>query len=130
MERPAVVRPAAEIFAIHRLRLGMLPIVEQKGAKRVSYWHGPVRRFAVTKLVFLRDRRLQRLDPRHHLPFANEDLAFKHVVANGEQIGSLVVAEGRVLLRLLRRLAEQLLFVTGLGGLSLGRVGDRAKVMP
>src|SRR5262249_8346691 len=63
-ERPAIVRPAAEILAIHRLRLGMLTIVEQEDAKRVPYRHDPVRRFAVTQLVFLRDRRPQRLDPR------------------------------------------------------------------
>src|SRR5262245_63815061 len=60
MERPAIVRPVMEILAIHRLRLRMLTIVEQDGAKRVPYGHGPVRRFAVTQLVFLRDRRPQR----------------------------------------------------------------------
>src|SRR5262245_65344547 len=81
MERPAIVRPAAEILAIHRLRLGVLTIVEQEGAKRVPYRHGPIWRFAVTQLVFLRDRRPQRLDPHLHLPFANEDLALEHVVA-------------------------------------------------
>src|SRR5215475_7531586 len=70
MERPAIVWPAGEILAIHRLRLGMLAIVEQEGAKRVPYRHDPVRRFAVTQIVFLRDRRPQRLNPRHHLSFA------------------------------------------------------------
>src|SRR5262249_12688239 len=106
VERPAIVRPGAEILAIHRLRPGMLTIVEQEDAKRVSYRHGPVRRFAVTQLVFLRARRPQRLDPRLHLSFANEDFALEHVVAEGEQVGGLVVAEGCVLRRLLRRLAE------------------------
>ena len=57
MERPAIVRPAAEIHAIHRLRLGKLTIVDQEGAERVPYRHDPVRRFAVTQFVFLRDRR-------------------------------------------------------------------------
>src|SRR5262245_65522563 len=41
VERPAIVRPAAEILAIHRLRLGMLTIVEQEAAKRVSYRPDP-----------------------------------------------------------------------------------------
>src|SRR5262249_28149094 len=130
VERPAIVRPAAEILAIHRLRLGMLTIVEQEDAQRVPYRHHPVRRFAVTQFVFLRDRRPQRLDPRLRLPFANEDLALEHVVADREQVVGLVVAEGRVLRRLLGRLTEQLLFLAGLGGLSLGRVGDRPNVLP
>src|SRR6516165_1588507 len=112
MERPAILWPAAEILAIHRLRLGMLTIVEQDGAKRVPYRHGPVRRFAVTQLVFLCDRRPQRLDPRLHLPFANEDFSLEHVVADGEQVGGFVVAEGRVLLRLRRRFAERLLLLS------------------
>src|SRR5262245_27791100 len=55
MERPAVVRPAAQILAIHSLRrLGILTITEQEGAQRVPHRHDPVRRFAVTQLVFLR----------------------------------------------------------------------------
>src|SRR5262245_36183816 len=106
MERPAVVRPAAEILAIDRLRLGKLTIVKQEGTKRVPYGHDPVWRFTVTQLVFFRDRRPQRLDPRLHLPFTHEDLALEHVVADGEQVGGLVVAEGRVLCRLLCRLVE------------------------
>src|SRR5262249_58627351 len=112
---PAIVGPGGETLATPRLRLGRLTMVEQEGAKRMPYRHDPVRRFAVTQLVLLRDRRPQRLDTRLHLPFANEDLALEHVVADGEQVGGLVVAEGRVLRRLLRRLAGQLLFLPGLG---------------
>src|SRR5262245_50887571 len=82
VERPAIVRPAAEILAIHRLRLGMFTLAQQDGSQRVTYRHDPVRRFAVTQPVFLRYRRPQRLDPRLHLSFANEGLVLEHVVAD------------------------------------------------
>src|SRR6516165_1119164 len=86
MKRPAIIRPAAEILAIYRLRFGMPTIVKQEGAESMSHRHGPVRRFAVTQLVLLRDRGPQRLDPRLHLPFANEDFALEHVVPDGEEV--------------------------------------------
>src|SRR5262245_37889263 len=104
-QRPSIVGPAANIFAVDGLGLGCLSIVQQECAECVSNRDHPIGRLAVAQFVFFRDRRSQSLDRGVHLSLAGQNLALQHIVSDSKEVSGLVVAEGGILRRLLGRIS-------------------------